>query len=120
MAPPPDKMMARTTAEIDSMRDFGMVSPDDLMRLQREANEAQQKKYQDASLDSLTFNSAVADAHEALAGVVEDFSGTTDRHSLRDIFTHENRLRGLGILLIALALVGLVVDYILVPIPGSA
>lgn len=104
-----------TTEELAAMQSYGVTPARDMQRLQREANEAAESRFVRSSLASMTFETAVGDANEALSGLMADLSGTTERHSLRDMLMHEDRMRGLGILFIALALVGLVVDYIMVP-----
>lgn len=95
------------------MRSYGITPATDLMRVQQEANAAAERQYTRSSLGSMTFDTAVADAHEALVGLIADLAGTTERHSLRDIMFHKDRMRGLGILLIALAILGLVVDFVM-------
>ena len=97
---------------LQKVQSYGLASSQDLITLQQEANDAAARTRQQ-SLKDLTYATAVADAHEALVGLTADLSGTTERHSLKDMLLHENRMRGLGILLVVLALVGLCVDYIM-------
>lgn len=111
--------------DIDAMLSYGVTPPSVLMQLQERANARAQAQRKRSEVASLTYEEALADAHEALVGITEDLSGATERKGLKDMLTHNNRLRGLGILLIVLALVGLVVDYIMapripIPIPGPA
>lgn len=48
---------------------------------------------------------------DAILGVIGDLTGSnTERESLGDILTHENRLRGIGTLLVLVAVVGLAID----------
>lgn len=94
---------------------YGLTSSADLMKLQEKANTEARKAHERSGLSSLTYDTAFADAHEALVGLTEDLSGATDRRSLKEMLVYQDRLRGLGVLLIALALVGLFVDYVMAP-----
>lgn len=53
----------------------------------------------------------VDDMQDAIVGITADLTGSdTTRSSLADIFTHNNRLRGIGSLLVIIAVVGLFLD----------
>jgi hypothetical protein len=52
------------------------------------------------------------DMQEAVLGITGDLTGKSDRKSLGDILAHENRLRGLGALLVVGALAGLVIEFV--------
>lgn len=97
---------------LNNMADFGMVSPSNMLALQNAANKDIEERRRASSIDAMTFRDAVVDAHDALVGVMGDLTQGSDRRSLKEIFVYENRLRGLGFLLIALSLVGLFADYI--------
>lgn len=98
---------------LESMASYGITPSRDLARLQAEANREGQARYRQSSLGALTWDTAVADAHDALVGLTADLSGTTERHSLKEMLSHGDRLRGLGVLLIGVALVGLFADYVM-------
>jgi hypothetical protein len=98
---------------LDRVSENGMVAPSAMMGLQTAANEAIARRRQANSLDALTFRDVVVDAHEALTGIWDDLGGGSTRTSLKDILAYENRLRGLGFFFVALALVGLMADYIM-------
>lgn len=102
-------------ATIEARMRYGLTPSRGIMRLQAHANAQAAAKRREASLSSLTYAKAVQDANDALTGLADDLAGNTPRKSLKDMVTHNNRMRGLGILLIALAMVGLVVDYIMGP-----
>lgn len=106
-----------TQVRLNAMESYGLASAEDLTRFQDEANDAIARSAERSALSALTYETAMADAHEALVGLAADLAGTTDRTSLWDMLTHQDRMRGLGVLLMALALVGLVVDYIMMPVP---
>jgi hypothetical protein len=105
--------------QIDDAVRYGLVSPQVLAAFQDLANAQARLEYQRSGLAGLSFETAVADAKEALTGIVADLQGTTRRRSLTDIVTHGDRLRGLGILCLFLALAGLLIDYFMFP-PGTA
>ena len=100
-------------AETNALLSYGLTPSRDIARLQREANERAEAAYARSSLRRLSYEEAVEDAREALVGLAADLTGATERHSLVDMVLHGDRLRGLGILLIGLALVGLFVDSVL-------
>lgn len=56
------------------------------------------------------------DMQDAIMGIASDLSGNNaERTSLGDILTHDNRLRGLGALLVLVAATGLAVGFVNVP-----
>lgn len=98
---------------MDALLSYGLTPSRDIARLQREANEQAEAAYAQSSLRRLSYEEAVENAREALVGLTADLTGTTERRSLGAMLLHGDRLRGLGILLIGLALVGLFVDSVL-------
>ena len=98
---------------IDRLRDFGITPSSEVIRLQEEANRARDERRRTSSLATLTYDTAMADAREALVGLAADLTGTTERTSLKAMLTHGNRMRGLGVLLITLATAGLFIDYVM-------
>lgn len=83
------------------------------MQLQKTADAQAAAQLKRSQLSGLTFDIAVKDAGEALVGIPGDLYGNTQRTSLVDILTYKDRLRGLGVLCIALAVSGIAVDYIM-------
>ena len=100
----------------DSLLNYGLTSPETIAMLQRRANDRADADVRRSSVATMTYQSAVRDAYDALVGITADLAGNTPRKSLGDILGHGDRLRGLGVLLIALALVGAVVDYLMHPV----
>lgn len=103
---------------VDSLLNYGLTSPDTIAEMQRRANEKSDADVRRSSVAAMTYQSAVRDAYEALVGITADLAGNTPRKSIGDILGHGDRLRGVGVLLIALALVGAVVDYLMHPSLG--
>lgn len=98
---------------MDALLSYGLTPSRDIARLQTEANTEAEAAYARSALRKLSYEEAMEDAREALVGLTADLSGATERRSLGDMLLHGDRLRGLGILLIGLALVGLFVDSVL-------
>ena len=103
---------------VDSLLNYGLTSSDKIAEMQRLANERADAVVRTSSVASMTYTTAVRDAYDALVGITADLAGNTSRKSLGDILGHGDRLRGLGVLCIALALVGAVVDYLMHPALG--
>jgi hypothetical protein len=86
-----------------------LLPPEDIMRIQDRQNRELEKAYRDARIESMTLRGAVAESVEAgrwfLDESVHGFSDT----DLRTELTMQNRLRGLGLLLIFVASTMLVV-----------
>ena len=112
--PDPNKFPRMYPGQLDPTpyAQFGITPPDTIMALQNDANAASAQRVRDSSLAAFTYTQALDDASEALTGIVADVYGNTSRTTLKDIFVYKNRLRGLGILLVALALAGLLIDAI--------
>ena len=117
-APTPTQPPAPTLPAVDSLLNYGLTSADKIAEMQRLANERADAEVRRSSVASMTYETAIKDAYEALVGITADLAGNTSRKSLGDILGHGNRLRGLGVLLIAMALVGAVVDYLMHPSLG--
>ena len=107
-------------AAIDDMVSYGITPAGDLMALQQQVNTEATQRHKRSTLADLSYETALGDAHDALTGLAEDLAGNTPRKGLKEMLTHNDRLRGLGVLLIALALVGLIVDYIMYPMSTAS
>lgn len=100
-------------ATLEAAQAYGIVPSQDLMRMSREATVESERAIRRSSLRDLTYETAIQDAHEALVGLAADLTGATERRSLGAMLAHGDRLRGLGILLVALAVVGMAAEYIM-------
>lgn len=74
-----------------------------IMERQHTANLEAQRKYEEAKFHNLTVRGAFMDMGSALSGISEDLFGNTAPKPLWDIVTSENRLRGLGMLMMLTA-----------------
>lgn len=104
---------AQPTPVTDSLLAYGLTSAETIAEMQKLANDEADAVVKRASVGSMTYETAVKDAYDALVGITADLVGNTPRKSLGDILGHGDRLRGLGVLCIAMAVVGAMVDYIL-------
>jgi hypothetical protein len=85
----------------------------EIKALQDEANRKADEAKKAAEAWNLTPSQLYEDAQEAFVGILGDLLGLSDRHSVKEIMLHGNRLRGLGIICIALAVAGVLVNWIL-------
>ena len=85
----------------------------DIVELQKRANAEQARLEREASWKALTVRAAVRDAREAIFGITADLYGNTPHASLWEVSTRNNRLRGIGVLLVVLAGSWLVVDSVM-------
>ena len=90
-----------------------LVRADEMMALQKMADRYREADARRSSLAGLTVGTAVADARDALLGIPEDLLGNTPRKSLWDSFTHGDRLRGVGVLMVAISASGLLIEALL-------
>ncbi len=91
----------------------GLATPADLKALQDAENAKLNKDMVDADVWNVPVTTLLKDAQEAIIGITSDLLGQSERKSLRDILTHENRLRGLGVALIAVALLGMLINWLI-------
>ena len=82
-----------------------LVTSEDITKLQTDANEYAKKRYEDSTWKKMTIRNAVKDAYEALVGIPEDIYQNSGRISLKKLLVKNNRLRGLGVLLVVLSVV---------------
>lgn len=81
-----------------------LATSEDVMKLQSQANAFLDERRRGLDLGNLTFSGAMKDVYEATFGLARDVFRNTGGPVSIDTFTKNNRLRGLGILLIMIAL----------------
>lgn len=64
------------------------------------------------SVWNMTLRQVFEDAQEAFIGITGDLLGQSERTKLTDILTYGNRLRGLGSIMVLLALGGLLIRWL--------
>lgn len=90
----------------------GLATPADLKAMQDAENAKLNTDMADADVWNVPVTVLLRDAQEALIGITSDLLGQSERRSLRDILTHGNRLRGLGVALIVLAILGMLLNWL--------
>lgn len=83
-----------------------LATSEDVIKLQNQANAYVDEKRRDLDLRNLTVKGAMRDVYEATFGIARDVF-RNEPMSI-ETFTKNNRLRGLGILLIILALLSFI------------
>lgn len=97
----------------DRMLEYGMTSSEDIQKMQRHENARAARALRRSEVSSLTLDVAVEDAKNALTGILTDLAGGGPRKSIPDVFLHHDRLRGLGVLCMTLAVTGIIIDFIM-------
>lgn len=90
----------------------GLATPADVKAMQDAENAKLNKDMSDADVWNVPVTVLLRDAQEALIGITSDLLGQSERRSLRDILSHGNRLRGLGVALILLAILGMLMNWL--------
>ncbi len=91
----------------------GLAEGNDVKAMQDAVNKNADAMVKDATVWDITLKDLLVDAQEALIGVTSDLLGQSDRKSVRDILGHGNRLRGIGVVLIILAVAGSLIDWMM-------
>lgn len=89
-----------------------MATPAMVARAEADRQKAQTAREEAAGIANATLATALRDAGEALVGIPADLYGPRPA-SLARVFTRNDRLRGVGVLLVALGAVGLLLDLML-------
>jgi hypothetical protein len=81
-----------------------LATPADVAKLQNQANKLAEERYKDVTWRGLTLRNAVRDMYEAISGIPADIYQNNMPVSVKQLFTKDNRLRGLGLLFILFAM----------------
>jgi hypothetical protein len=81
-----------------------LATAPDVKKLQDQANELANKLYKESTLKGLTLRIAVADMYEAITGIIADIYKNNGKISMKQLFTKNNRVRGLGLIFILVAI----------------
>lgn len=85
-----------------------MQTSDEIMKKQQQINAAITRDYESARLHNITVSAVARDVGEAVQGIPNDLFRNTKSVSLEEVFTKNNRLRGVGVLMMAVAAVFLI------------
>jgi len=91
----------------------GGLTPPQLIRIQHAKNDKQEREYQESRVQHITLKTAVQNMRDTLEGTIGDLWGNSTPLSFGALMTKDNRLRGLGLLLVLVAAIGLLLDTFL-------
>jgi len=92
---------------IGSLELNNLATPENVKQLQDQANQLAEKRYRESTWRGLTLRLAVSDMSEAIAGIFADLYKNNGSVSVRELFTKNNRLRGLGLLMILISVISM-------------
>jgi len=84
-----------------------LATPENVKQLQDQANKLAEKQYKDSTWRGLTLRLAVSDMSEAITGIFADLYKNNGNVSIRELFTKNNRLRGLGLLMVLISVISM-------------
>lgn len=90
----------------------GGFSSAELIEAQKLVNRKREVAHAQSQVQNLTLQSGVRRVSSTVQGLMDDWNNGSD-HSLSRLFLTDNRLQGIGLLLAALALGGLLIDAVL-------
>lgn len=90
----------------------GGYSSSELIQAQKLVNRRRETEHAQSQVQHLTLQSGVRRVSSTVRGILDDWNNGTD-HSLKKLFLTDNRLQGVGLLLAALALGGLLIDAVM-------
>jgi len=92
---------------IGSLELNNLATPENVKKLQDEVDKLVEKRYKESTWRGLTLRMAVSDMAEALTGIPADIYKNNGNVSVKEIFTKNNRLRGLGLLFVLISVVSI-------------
>jgi hypothetical protein len=84
-----------------------LATPRDVKKLQDQANKLAEQRYKESTWKGLTLRLAVSDMAEAITGIPNDIYKNNGKVSARELFTKNNRIRGLGLIFILISIASL-------------
>jgi hypothetical protein len=92
---------------IGSLELNNLWTPGNVKKLQDQVNALAEKRYKESTWRGLTLRLAVSDMSEALTGIPADIYKNNGNVGVKEIFTKNNRLRGLGLLFVLISVVSI-------------
>lgn len=92
---------------VGSLELNNLANPADVKKLQDQVNTLAEKRYKESTWRGLTLRLAVSDMSEALTGIFADIYKNNGNVSAKELFTKNNRMRGLGLLFILISIVSI-------------
>lgn len=94
-------------ANVGSLELNNLATPENVKKLQDQVNVLAEKMYKESTWRGLTLRLAVSDMSEALTGIPADIYKNNGNVGVKEIFTKNNRLRGLGLLFVLVSVVSI-------------
>jgi len=92
---------------VGSLELNNLATPENVKKLQDQVNELANKRYKESTWRGLTLRLAVSDMSEAITGILADIYKNNGNVSAKELFTKNNRMRGLGLLFILISVVSI-------------
>lgn len=92
---------------VGSLELNNLATPANVKKLQDQANELAKKRYKESSWRGLTLRLAVSDMSEAITGIPADIYKNNGKVGVKELFTKNNRMRGLGLLFVLISVVSI-------------
>ena len=92
---------------IGSLELNNLANPVDVKKLQDQVNTLAEKRYKESTWKGLTLRLAVSDMAEAITGIPSDIYKNNGKVSVKELFTKNNRMRGVGLLFILISVVSI-------------
>ena len=84
-----------------------LATPENVKKLQDQVNALAEKRYKESTWKGLTLRLAVSDMSEAITGIFSDIYKNNGNVSAKELFTKNNRMRGLGLLFVLISVVSI-------------
>ncbi|AGE56203.1 hypothetical protein PBCVNEJV1_160L [Paramecium bursaria Chlorella virus NE-JV-1] len=81
-----------------------LATAKDVATLQDKVNKNAQKMYEQSTVRGLTLRNGIQDMYSAIVGIWADLYKNNMNVSMKELFTKDNRLRGLGLIFVLVSL----------------
>ena len=92
---------------VGSLELNNLATPANVKKLQDQVNALAEKRYKESTWKGLTLRLAVLDMSEAITGIVSDIYKNNGNVGAKELFTKNNRMRGLGLLFVLISVVSI-------------
>jgi hypothetical protein len=92
---------------VGSLELNNLATPENVKKLQDQVNQLAEKRYKESTWRGLTLRLAVTDMSEAITGIISDIYRNKGQVGAKELFTKDNRMRGLGLLFVLISVVSI-------------
>lgn len=92
---------------VGSLELNNLATPANVKKLQDQVNALAEKRYKESTWKGLTLRLAVSDMSEAITGIISDIYKNNGNVGAKELFTKNNRMRGLGLLFVLISVVSI-------------